>query len=254
MSLTDTRHLLEKRNPVEGVIFIAKVTFNKDPEKRGRVRIYIPDYLGEDGDEEYNPWALPANIPAYRVEKTNDESYAHVPPKDSWVYVTFQQGDPHYPMYWGGANIQATDELAENYPDRIGFRDIKKNYYWNDTKTDEMEFFHHSGLKVHIDADGTVTIDAPVDFNLNVKGDVNLVVDGDLNATAKGDAVVNVEGNATLSVTGDLSLTVQGDTTIQAENLSLTATDLTFDVSGLLTMNAEVEINGSLKVNGVPVP
>jgi uncharacterized protein involved in type VI secretion and phage assembly len=73
------------------------VTDNNDPNKLGRIRVKVQDVLG---DKE-SGWALPA------VPYAGDGVGLYlVPPRDAFVWVEFEHGDPDYPIwtgcFWGG--------------------------------------------------------------------------------------------------------------------------------------------------------
>lgn len=72
-------------------IYRAKVVDNNDPEKYGRIMVWIPDVMGELPETE-GIWALPANNPigGRNSESTDDCHYAgtsYIPTKNSWVLV-----------------------------------------------------------------------------------------------------------------------------------------------------------------------
>jgi uncharacterized protein involved in type VI secretion and phage assembly len=68
------------------------VTDNKDPNGLGRLRVKVQDVLG---DQE-SGWALPA------LPYAGDGVGLYlVPPKDAFVWVEFEHGDPDYPIWTG---------------------------------------------------------------------------------------------------------------------------------------------------------
>lgn len=83
----------------------AKVTINKDPEKRGRIKVKIPMLFG---DEELPNWVLPKNFRG--AGKNKGEFY---PPKvDDWVFIEFENGAATDAIYTGGWYGE-TEEGAE---------------------------------------------------------------------------------------------------------------------------------------------
>lgn len=71
-----------------GGIYQGEVIDNKDPLKRGRLKVNIPSIHGKSEDV---PWALPGLpfgvYPPY--------------PKGTAVWVMFKNGDPKFPVFLG---------------------------------------------------------------------------------------------------------------------------------------------------------
>lgn len=68
----------------------AVVTDNVDPEQAGRVRVRVPEVLGES-----DAWAVPSWPPGSTPEEHR------VPEVGADVWVEFEHGDPAYPI-WDG--------------------------------------------------------------------------------------------------------------------------------------------------------
>ena len=75
-------------NKFYGGIYQGVVVDNKDPKKRNRLKIRVPNLHGSN---EELPWALPGM------------SFGCTPPypKGTTVWVMFQNGDPKFPVYLG---------------------------------------------------------------------------------------------------------------------------------------------------------
>lgn len=96
----------------------AKVVDNNDPEKYGRVMVWIPDVMGELPETE-GIWALPANNPmgGRNSESTEDCYYtgtSYIPTKNSWVLVFFEKGNINRPYYFAALNLKNAKVLPEN--------------------------------------------------------------------------------------------------------------------------------------------
>lgn len=97
----------------------ASVIDNADPEKQGRVKVWIPDLMPEI-EKNNGLWALPANNPV--GGRNNESGYSEhyfmgtclIPKKGSWVWVFFEGGDPNRPFYFGALDLQNTKVLPEN--------------------------------------------------------------------------------------------------------------------------------------------
>jgi hypothetical protein len=72
----------------------ARVSDNRDPERRGRVRVENVELFGNG----QSAWALP-NMPFYGGR---DSGFFAVPPIGSLVWLEFEEGLIDYPIYTGG--------------------------------------------------------------------------------------------------------------------------------------------------------
>ena len=108
----------------EGVVnrlygnYRAEVIDNKDTEKFGRVKIWIPDLMPEI-PRQRGLWARPANNPI-GGRNTEGDSEGHymgtsfIPKKGSWVWIFFEAGNINRPYYFGALDLQNTKVLPEN--------------------------------------------------------------------------------------------------------------------------------------------
>lgn len=69
------------------------VTDVSDPDQLGRIRVKVPEVLG---DEE-SPWALPC-VPF----AGKDHGVVWLPEQDDGVWIEFEAGDPARPLWCGG--------------------------------------------------------------------------------------------------------------------------------------------------------
>lgn len=98
--------------------FRAKVVNNKDPQKYGRVLVWIPDVMPTVPDTK-GIWARPANNPVggRNLEGENDNYYmgsSYIPKKGSWVFIFFEGGNINRPYYFGALDLENTPVLPEN--------------------------------------------------------------------------------------------------------------------------------------------
>ena len=95
----------------------AKVVDNKDPQKYGRVKVWIPDIMPEV-DETKGIWARPANNPlGGRNRQGSDNHYlgtSYIPGKGAWVWIFFEAGNINRPYYFGALDLENTHVLPEN--------------------------------------------------------------------------------------------------------------------------------------------
>ena len=88
-------------------IFRAKCVNSQDPEKTGRIKVWIPALNYTKAEEEEGTWAYPCcPFAGPNLEKNGDKvsdfGSLYLPPKDSYVYVFFEDGDTSKPIYFGG--------------------------------------------------------------------------------------------------------------------------------------------------------
>lgn len=96
----------------------AQVVDNKDPDKFGRVLIWIPDLMPEV-DKKKGIWARPANNPigGRNTESEKDHYYmgtSYIPKKGAWVFIFFEGGNINLPYYFGALDLENTKVLPEN--------------------------------------------------------------------------------------------------------------------------------------------
>jgi hypothetical protein len=96
----------------------AEVVDNKDTEKFGRVKIWIPDLM-PDIARQKGVWARPANNPVggRNMEGDSEGHYmgtSYIPKKGSWVWIFFETGNINRPYYFGALDLQNTKVLPEN--------------------------------------------------------------------------------------------------------------------------------------------
>lgn len=96
----------------------AKVVNNKDPNKFGRVLVWIPDLMPEV-QQDKGIWARPANNPLGGRNMENDQDNhfvgtSYIPKIGSWVFVFFEGGNINRPYYFGALDLENTPVLPEN--------------------------------------------------------------------------------------------------------------------------------------------
>jgi Type VI secretion system/phage-baseplate injector OB domain len=214
----------------------AKVTDNKDPKKRGRVRLVVPSIFG-DGDPESKSldWADPRDF--RNASKTGGEFF---PPEiGDWVYVEFETGDLQFPIYSGGyfAENELPSEFthsAKNEPQVRGYKNKRGDgFYFDETKDKEKLVFTTKGGH-------TVVLDDTKDkesifikhksgaqFQVNEKGSVNIFAKNGsvfaMNAEKNSITLQNQTG-ALVQITKDFNFsTADGKTLLTMKNKKLQA-------------------------------
>jgi hypothetical protein len=87
----------------------------KDDDERiqARIKVWIPDVMpGIEPDSGQGIWARPANNPlgGRNLDATYGDDHDYqgscmIPPKGSWLYIFFENGDPAEPRYFGACDI-----------------------------------------------------------------------------------------------------------------------------------------------------
>lgn len=156
----------------------AKVVDNVDPEKFGRIVVWVPDIMPLLPDTE-GIWARPANNPmgGRNLEGNEDHHYmgtSYIPRKGAWVWVFFEAGNINRPYYFGALDLENAKVLPENQ--------LGKNYQdkWTILKT-------HDGRTIIISDD-------PDDARVEITGkkrNISNPPTGDTNS------VYTIDGNQT---------------------------------------------------------
>jgi uncharacterized protein involved in type VI secretion and phage assembly len=87
------------------------VVSNADPLGVGRLRVQVPDVLGD----EPSTWAMPC----FPLAGPGMGQY-HLPPRNAGVWVEFEQGDPSYPIWsgcWYGSAAEVPGDAVATDPE-----------------------------------------------------------------------------------------------------------------------------------------
>ncbi len=94
----------------------AKVIDVKDPKKIGRVKVWIPSLMYGVVSDNDGIWAMPGNNAFVGNKEATgkggqDCGSLMIPPKDSYVWIIFEDGDFNKPIYVGGLNVQTEESV-----------------------------------------------------------------------------------------------------------------------------------------------
>lgn len=154
------------------------ITNIEDPEKRGRIKCIIPEVLGDDIE---SAWCEPCVPIAY----DNGGDFC-LPHKKETVWITFEQGDPNYPVYLGGWWQEKMTPLGDSYKDKekvriINFADcsiiMKDNILTINVGSSDSEITVKEG-KIAIKGNVTINGNASIQGETSIKGNVS--VDGNI--------------------------------------------------------------------------
>lgn len=132
------------------------VTDNQDPQKRGRIKLRIPSVLA---DQETD-WALPC-LPYGGLA---GQGMFMVPDVDAQVWVEFEEGDIHRPIWVGTFWQQEGDppeDAAKEEPTTRLLQTASGHILQFDDEAGEEQFrlFHPADAKMIIDKNGTISLE-----------------------------------------------------------------------------------------------
>jgi len=165
----------------------AKVEDNNDPRKLGRVQVRVYPHFETMARQDL-PWAEPCWWMPMQI-----------PPRESWVWVFFEGGDPLYPVYLGqslpyGVNEKLkTEEGADNARyqhmlPKIWFQEIGADYpeAWiirtprrHLVVVEEggpIRIHHEDGTKITLEEGGEVWIHHKTGSHLRMKDDGDVIL------------------------------------------------------------------------------
>lgn len=93
----------------------AKVIDNKDEQKYGRVKVWIPDFMPLIPDNQ-GIWARPANNVIGGRNKDDNCNYAgtsYIPTEGSWLWVFFESQNLNRPYYFAPLDLENAHTLPE---------------------------------------------------------------------------------------------------------------------------------------------
>lgn len=169
------------------------VVDNKDPLKRGRVRVRIPGLHPKSIPNDKLPWLMPHQTGYANAGK--GVGNMHVPPMGAKLHVMFDGngGDPHNGYFKHSPpteDVHKDNPLSKhpNYPHVYGWQDEGNNLFYVDTKGKE------AGMKF---ADGSSIIFKNGSFTTTMKGDITSSAKGKQTTKAgRGGVTIHSDGGA----------------------------------------------------------
>lgn len=226
--MTGFNNVNQMEDPDYSGYFVGTVKFNNDPLQRQRIKVEIPRLL--EGAVENLPWVSPIIHSPFGI--TSGAGVVAVPALGALVLVEFQRGDIYYGLSNGSIHTEGYTPdaaLLLNYPKRRGWSDPLGNLFWIDNTTGSVEvhFKHSSGMYLHINNAGEVTL------NNTTKVTVNTAV-AEVNATASATVttpVATVAASASVGITSPQT-TITGDLTVVG-NVALSGGTLTHNTKNV---------------------
>ena len=177
--------------------FRGTVTDNKDPQKRGRLKLRIPSVLADQDSD----WALPC-LPYGGADQ---QGMFMIPEIDAQVWVEFEEGDIHRPIWVGTFWQQESDvpeDAAREEPTTRLFQTKSGHILQFDDEEGEERFrlFHPANAEIIIDKNGTISLTDTSGAVLRMDAENNEIVLEDSNGNiitmnSSGTKVEDSNGN-----------------------------------------------------------
>jgi uncharacterized protein involved in type VI secretion and phage assembly len=173
------------------------VVDNRDPEKRGRLKLKVPTVLGDQD----TGWALPC-LPFGGLA---NQGLFMIPEVDAQVWVEFEEGNLDHPI-WVGVFWQQTsdtpEEAALDEPTTRIIRTPSGQVLQFDDQSGEEQFrlAHPAGTELTINPQGTVELTDAAGAKLTLDSESNQVILEDSNGNtvtldASGTKIQDSNGN-----------------------------------------------------------
>lgn len=187
------RHIDEKRyGKYRGI-----VTDNKDPQKRARLKLRVPSVLA---DQETD-WTLPC-LPYGGIAQ---QGMFMVPEVDAQVWVEFEEGDIHRPIwvgtFWQQEGDPPEDAAKEEPTTRLLQTKSGHILQFDDADGEEQFRLHHpSEAEVVIDPNGTISLTDAQGATVTLDADAGEILIEDANGnsmlmSSSGTTIEDSNGN-----------------------------------------------------------
>lgn len=207
----------------------------EDPTKSGRVRVNV--FGVYDGlPVNVLPWAIYADPNMGGISEVG--SFL-VPELGAHVWVFFEGGDHHFPVYWAGAPAikEGTPDLpsesrqdSSTYPLNKVIKTKSGILIERDDTPDNVRFriYHPSGNDYLIDNDGNETNKVVGAKSETYEGDVTETYNASHTSTVSGsyeksaaEVTVNSDGSVTIVAGGDAEVTASGNVNVTGATVNL---------------------------------
>ena len=214
--------------------YIGKVLDNEDPDKKGRIKVSIPNLF--EGEAENLPWVYACNSGG------SDFISLNIPEVDSFVIVCFPHNDIYFPIYKGSVLNEIDSDLEEDYPMSYGMVDSIGNKFLVNKTSGEIKIIHKEGTEITIEGNGAVSVTTSSDITL--EGDnVNIESSGEATFEGIGGTNLGVGSSSTvvlgmtvaLGMEGGLPVAVVGSQCIGVGNMGAPVISNIVDGSSIVT-------------------
>lgn len=173
------------------------VTDNKDPQKRGRLKLRIPSVLSDQDSD----WALPC-LP---YGGANQQGMFMVPEVEAQVWVEFEEGDIHRPIwvgtFWQQESDVPEDAAREEPTTRLLQTKSGHILQFDDEEGEEQFRLHHpADAEMLIDKNGTISLTDAQGATVTLDAEAGEILIEDANGnsmlmSSSGTTVEDANGN-----------------------------------------------------------
>ena len=173
------------------------VTDNKDPQKRGRLKLHVPSVLADQDTD----WALPC-LPYGGFDQ---QGMFMIPQVDAQVWVEFEEGDIHRPIWVGTFWQQESDvpeDAAKEEPTTRLFQTKSGHILQFDDEEGEeqIRLFHRADAEMLIDKNGSIFLEDTSGGKLTMDAENSEIIVEDANGNimtmnSSGTKVEDSNGN-----------------------------------------------------------
>ncbi|MFO1272436.1 MAG: phage baseplate assembly protein V [Rubrivivax sp.] len=190
--------------------FRGVVTDNQDPQKRGRVKASVPSVLGDQASD----WALPC----FPFGGAQGYGWFAVPTVGAQVWVEFEEGDLHRPLWTGtfhqqGSDVPAAASLQDPTTYLLRTPNGSALELVDKSGDEQLALRHPKGAEIVIDKNGTLTLKDAQGATLVLDADAKSVTLKDANgneATLDASGVTVKDANGNQAVLAAAGLTLSG--------------------------------------------
>ena len=199
-----------------------EVADNKDPENRGRLRLFVR-HLGENYK---TAWALPC-LPFGGAPETG---MFFIPDNGSRIWVEFEQGDINFPIWTGTYWDDLTDPPAEaqpeeNDPVRRAFKTPSGHVLLFDDMSDKeiIRLFHSGGAFLEMDEAGRAKLSDNSDAAITLDAEAGEIVIADANGNVM---TMSSAGTKVEDSNGNIIEMASAGVTVSADKIVLSGTSV----------------------------
>ena len=198
---------------------------NKDPEKRGRLKVKVPSVLGDQD----TGWALPC-LPFGGLA---DQGLFMIPQVDAQVWLEFEEGNIDHPIWVGVFWQQESDvptEAALAEPTTRVIKTPSGHVLQFDDADGEEQFriAHPAGSEVIIDPNGSISLEDAAGAKVMLDADTNKIVVQDSNGN-----VLTMDSNGTVVEDSN------------GNKIEMAASGITVKATQIIIDGSQVHVGGS---------
>ena len=199
------------------------VVDNEDPEQKGRLRLRVPSVFAG----ETTAWALPC-LP---FGGTTDQGFFMIPEVDAQVWVEFEEGNLHQPIwtgvFWQGGGDIPTEAAKTPPTTRVIKTPSGHTLQFDDEDgSEQFRLAHPAGSAITIDENGTIDLVNPSGEHLILDASGSEVIlecsnGNKLSMNSRGTTVEDPNGNSIELSAGGITISASASITLSAPQVAL---------------------------------